>query len=119
MSQLIVIEKDTEQGIAFSLIREKDKRLIVDAGIIIVGQDGYVWAHFTDEIQHHKKELFARLKSALKQVIENYKLSKVIAPVKVDLMDRPKFIDRLGFNRTDQFITVQGINYCNYVMEVR
>ena len=119
MSQLIVIEKDTEQGIAFSLIRKKDNVLIADAGIIIVGQDGYVWASFTNEIKHHKKEIFVRFKTALHQIITEYKLSRIIAAVKSDLIDRPKFIDRLGFLKTDSFVNVQDVAYCNYIMEVR
>ena len=119
MSELTVKEIPIRQGIAFSLIRKKDNQRIADTGMIILGQIGFAWAEFTDETQHHKKEIFVRFKTALKQIIEEYNLLKIIVPVRHDLIDKPKFIDRLGFNKTDDFITVQGIDYCNYVMEVR
>jgi|LAHR01.1.fsa_nt_gb hypothetical protein len=119
MSELTVKEIPIRQGIAFSLIRKKDNQRIADAGMIIMGKDGFAWADFTDETQHHKKEIFARFKKALKQIIQEYGLLKIITPVRSDLINKPKFIDRMGFCKTNDFITVQGIDYCNYVMEVR
>lgn len=119
MSELTVKEIPIRQGIAFSLIRKKDNQRIADAGMIIMGKDGYVWAEFTDEIKHHKKEIFARFKTGLKQIIQEYGLLKIISPVRNDLINKPKFIDSLGFRKTNDFISVQGVEYCNYVMEVQ